>query len=456
MDHTLQFLSDYATSLTYEKLSQEAVHQVKRRIIDSLGCAMGAYWAEPSKIARAYALDVKSKPGATVLGTRHSTTPELAAFANGSMVRYLDFSDTSMAIEAGHPSGNIPGVMAAAEYAGADIRTVITGIVLAYEVQGRFGETALLRDKGWDGVTYVAISSAAGAGKALGLTREQMANALALAATANVALRQTRVGSLSMWKGCAEANACRNGVFAALIAGRGLTGPEEAFEGPKGFFKQVTGPIKLPTFGGNGKPFKVEDAKFKYMPAEYHNQCTVQPAIELHKALGGKVDDIARVVVETYDIAVDATADSPDKWNPTTRETADHSLPYVLAVTLIRGSLWLDDFDEEKIKDPKIRALMQRIEVRRNAEFTKTYPETNCFRIEVITKSGEKHVREIRYAKGHPKNPMTDQEIEAKFRKLAEPVLKPSRIKQILERLWHFEEATNLRDVLTLFLMKRI
>lgn len=455
MDSTLQFLTDYATSLTYEKLPQQAVHQVKRRIIDSLGCAMGAYWAEPSKIARAHALEAKSKPGATVLGTRHTTTPELAAFANGSMVRYLDYSDTSMAIEAGHPSGNIPGVLAAAEYAGADIRTTITGIVLAYEVQGRFGETALLRDKGWDGVTYVAISSAAGAGKALGLTREQTANALALAATANVALRQTRVGTLSMWKGCAEANACRNGVFAALMAGRGLTGPEEAFEGSKGFLKQVTGPMKLPTFGGNGKPFKVEDAKFKYLPAEYHIQCTVQPAMELHKVLGGRVDDIEKVIVDTYDIAVDATADSPDKWNPTTRETADHSLPYVLAVPLIKGSLWLDDFTEEKIKDAKVRALMQKIEVRRSEEFTRAYPEANCSRIEVITKSGEKHVREIRYAKGHPKNPMTDQEIETKFRKLAEPVLKPSQIKQILDRLWHLEEVRDLREVWALCLIRR-
>ncbi len=134
-----------------------------------------------------------------------------------------------------------------------------------------------------------------------------------------------------------------------------------------------------------------------------------------------------------------------------TRETADHSLPYVLAVALARGSVWLDDFTEERIRDPLLHALMQKIEVRRSDEFTRAYPDANCFRIEVITRSGERHVREIRYAKGHPKNPMTDQEIEAKFRRLAEPLLGDSRINQILDRLWHLDEVRNLRQLLALF-----
>lgn len=454
MDRILRFLSEYAVSLTYEGLPEEAVHQVKRRTIDVIGCALGAYEAEPSKIARAHALEVTADPGATVLGSGHRTAPELATFANGVMMRYLDFNDTSAAAqESGHPSDNIAAVLAAAEYARADARTAITGIVLAYEVEGGF-EDFLIRDKGWDYVTYVAISSAAGAGKALGLTQEQMANALSLAATANAAFRQTRVGALSMWKGCAAANACRNGVFAAMMARRGLTGPAEAFQGPKGFLNQVTGPIELPPLGGNKTPFRVQNAKFKYFPACYHTLGAIEPALALHEVLGGTPDQIERVIVDTYDFSVDGTADSPDKWDPSTRETADHSLPYVIAVGLSRGSFWLDDFNEERYKDPKLRPLMQKIEVRRNDEFNRNYPETNSFRIEIVTRSGQRHVKESRYAKGHPKNPMTDQEIETKFRKLMEPMFKTAQIDKILDRLWHFEQLEDLTKALALFKLK--
>ncbi len=449
MDRVLQFLSDYAISLTYQKLPQEVVHQVKRRTIDALGCAMGAYLAEPPKVARAHALEVTADPGATVLGTRHRTAPELAAFANGVMVRYLDFNDAEAG--AGHPSDNIPAVLAAAEYASANARAAITGIVLAYEVQGHFGKLSVLRNRGWDHVTYVALSSAAGAGKALGLTHEQLANALALAATANTTLRQTRVGSLSMWKGCAAGNACRNGVFAALMARRGLTGPEQAFEGPKGFLKQVTGPIELTPFGGEEQPFMIQTSRLKYFPTDYEAQCAVHPALELRQALGGRVEEIEKVVVDTYDAAVEVAADSQDKWNPTTRETADHSIPYVLAVVLTNGTVWIDDFAEERIRDPKLHTLMQKIQVRGSEEYTQAYPEANCFRIEVITRSGERHVREVRYAKGHPKNPMTDEEVEAKFRRLVEPVMGTDQINRILERLWHLEEMHDLREMLTLF-----
>ncbi|MFC2065841.1 MmgE/PrpD family protein [Chloroflexota bacterium] len=454
MDRILQFLSDYATDLTYEKLPPEVIHQVKRRTIDGLGCAMGAYMETPAKIARSLALEVTSNPGATVLGTHHHTSPELAAFANGVMVRYLDFNDTGMALEAGHPSDNIPPVLAAAEYAGTDGPTAITGIVLAYEVQGRFGEPVHFRSRGWDHTTCVAISAAAGAGKALGLTREQMANALALATTANISLIQLRMGTLSMWKGCAAGNASRNGVFAARLASRGLTGPGEVFEGRGGFLKQITGPIELPSFGGNGRMFKVQDAKFKYFPTDYEAQCAFHPALELREALGGRTDDIEKIIIHTYGVAVTAAADSPDKWDPTTRETADHSLPYVLAVAFTKGAIWLDDFTEESIRNPELRPLMKKIEVYEEEEYTKAFPEANCFRIEVITRSGERHVREIRYAKGHPKNPMTDQEIETKFRRLVEPVMGSSQTNSILDRIWHMEEVKEMREILTLFELK--
>lgn len=452
MDRFLDALSSYAVSLTFEELPPEVIHEAKRRIIDVLGCAMGAYTAKPAEIARAHAREVIGNPGSTVLGSLHRSSPELASFANGVMARYLDFNDCLQAVEPGHPSDNIPAMLAAAEYAETDGKGVLTAIVLAYEMQGCLGEVASLKNKGWDHVGYVPISSAVGAGKILGLSKEAMGNAIALAVTPNNPLRQTRVGALSMWKGCAAANACRNGIFAALMAARGLTGPSEAFEGPKGYLQQITGPMAIPRFGGDGKLFRVQESKLKYYPADYEAQCMVNAALEIKKQLKG-TNDIASVKIGTYALAIDVAADTRDKWTPTSRETADHSLPYILAVILTDGYLWLDHFTDERIRDPKLHALMQKIEVHEDPECTAAYPDANPFKIELTTKPSVRYFAEIRYGKGHPKNPMSDSEVEAKFRRLAEPVLISKKIDSILDRLWHLEEVVDLREVLGLFVV---
>ena len=456
MDKVLKSLTDYAISLTHDQLSSETVHQVKRILIDSMGTSMGAYDAEPYNIAKSYALEINANPGATVLGTTHRTAPELAAFVNGVMVRYLDFNDTGGGFESGHPSDNIPAVLAAAEYAGASPQAAILGIVLAYEFAGCMGQENRLLKNGWDYVTYDAISAAAGAGKVLNLSYDRMANAIALAATANFALSQTRAGTLSMWKGCAAGNATRNGVFAAIMASRGMTGPPEPFEGARGFVRQLAagGPMGLPSEMGKNHAYQIQRGKLKYFPSDHEAQTAVNPVLELRKDLGGKIEDIEKVIVDTYDIAIAMAADSPDKWHPTNRETADHSIPYVLAVAFTRGDVWLDDYTEERIRDPKIHELMQKIEVRQTEECQRGFPEGQPFRIEVVTRSGKHFVREVTYGKGHWKNPMSDQDIETKFRRLSAPVLKPDRVDGILKHLWDFDEAESVRQTLDLFVLK--
>ena len=454
MDRTLNFLSDYSVALSYPQLSGKVVHDVKRHVIDTLGCAMGGRNMGPPAIARAHALEVVSTPGSTILGTRHQSSPELAAFANGVMARYLDFNDTARLGSSGHPSDNITAVLAAAEYAGADMHTAIAGIVVAYEVQNRVGAVCRsARQNGWDHAVFVVLAAAAGAGRAMGLSKAQMANALALAVVPNAAMGQTRVGQLSTWKGCTAPNAARNGVFAALMARRGLSGPQEAFEGPRGYMKQLGAAFELPAFGGNGVPFAIEADKFKCFPCDYEAQCSITPALELHKVLKGKLDEIENIDIETYEHAVYVAADTRDKWNPTSRETADHSIPYVVAVALARGTVWLDDFTEERIRDPGILALMQKIQVRATEECTRAWPQAFPFRVTVTTKSGQQHVQEVRYAKGHPDNPMSDDEIDAKFRKLAEPAMGRARANKALSQLWHLENMQSPRDMLELFVL---
>jgi len=453
MDETLTFLARYADDLTYGALSSNAVREVKRRLIDSLGCALGAYRFEPPSIARAQALEATGTPGATVLGTAHRSTAELAAFANGVMIRYLDFNDMSMAKHGGgHPSDMIAGVLAAAEYAAADPSAVITGIVLSYEVMDRLAdECDISIGRGWDYATWIAIGSAYGASKALGLSREQTANAVAIAAVANVSLFQTRRGALSMWKGSAGGNGSRNGVFAALLAKRGMTAPAEAFNGESGFFRQVAGgPISLPPFGGNGRRYKIEDSKLKAFPADYEAQSAVHPALKLHDDIEGRVDAIESVDIVTYGVAIRIAADTPAKWAPTTRETADHSIPYLVAVALTRGDVGVDDFSIERIRDTDLRKLMAKIRVRESEEFTRAYPESTRFRLELTTRSGDRHVAEVRYPKGHPKNAMTDNEVEDKFRRQAVDLLPADQIDAVLETCWNLEQSASVGELMTL------
>src|SRR5438132_5062249 len=236
--------AEYAVKLRFEDLPAPVVHEVKRRVIDSLATAVGAMDADAFAIAKRCALRVSSKPGASLLGGGQSST-EWATFVNGLLIRYLDFNDTYLSLEPAHPSDNLAPVLAVGETAGASGRDLITAAVLAYEIQCRLCDAASLRKHGWDHVTYGAISSAIAACKLLGLDAAKTTHAIGMAGVANTALRQTRTGELSMWTGCPFANAARNGVFAALLAAEGMTSPAPILEGQVGIMKLVTGPFEL-------------------------------------------------------------------------------------------------------------------------------------------------------------------------------------------------------------------
>src|SRR5438477_870054 len=248
-------LADYSTSLKFDDLPAATVHEAKRRFIDSFATAVGAMDADAFAIAKRCALRVKGQPPATMLGGGQ-TSAEWATFVNGLLIRYLDYNDTYLSLEPAHPSDNLAPVLAVGEIAGATGRDLLTAVVLAYEIQCRLCDAASLRKHGVDHVTYGAISSCAAACHLLKMNTTRTAHALGLAGVANVALRQTRAGEMSMWKGCAFANAARNGVFAALLAAEGLTGPAPIFEGELGLMKLVlrTDFTVAPMGGENGGP----------------------------------------------------------------------------------------------------------------------------------------------------------------------------------------------------------
>jgi 2-methylcitrate dehydratase len=436
------------------------VHEVKRRVLDSLGCALGAWNAQPCKIARRIAQSVRVANGATLWGTRHKTLPDLAAFANGALVRYLDFNDTYLAKEPGHPSDNLAAVLAAGEASRVSGKIVIQAIALAYEVHCRLCDAAALRPRGWDHVTYGSLSSVLGAAKVMRLSHAQTRQAVNLAGVANIALRQTRVGDLSMWKACAFSNAARNGLFAAMLAGRGMTGPSPIFEGEKGFMKLISGPLEFPRFGGEkgaSEPttFKILDTYVKQYPVEYHAQTAVEAALAIREAVlkAEGVETLAcitEVEIASYDVAIEIIGNDPEKWHPHTRETADHSFPYCVAAALLDGNVTRRSFEPARLTDPALRALMQKVRVVPQPEFVGRYPQAMPTRITVRTKTGNAYVQQVDHPLGHPKNPMSDCQVEDKFRLLAVGRLDRARMKKVIQSVWALDQFTDIGTLMAL------
>jgi 2-methylcitrate dehydratase len=453
VDRTTETLSRYVASLRYEDLSPRTVHDTKRHLIDSLGCAMGAYGSEPAAIARRVAPVSRGALSARLLGEGRPTTPEAAAFANSVMVRFLDANDTYIARGSGHPSDMLGALLAAAESQGASGKDLLLATVAGYEMFGALADQVSLRDRGWDQGVFIAPAAAAGAGLLLGLSAEQMADALAIAATANVATRQTRAGELAMWKGCATAAAAKAGLFAAQLAKAGMTGPTAAFEGRHGLWEQVTGPFGIGALGGRDRSFAIERTNFKFFAAEYHAQAPIAMALALRRNVS--VQEIEAIDVRIYAMAHSEIGSEPAKWDPRTRETADHSLPYMLAVALQDGRVTPASFEPERYLDPGLRPLMNRIRVAENPEFTRRFPQELISEIEVVTRAGQHFTERAEYPKGHARNPMTDADVDTKFRDLSAGVLGPAPANAALHALWRLEEADRIGAVVNLFTVKR-
>lgn len=440
------WFAEKAQAATYESLGSKTIHEVKRRILDSIGCALGAWKSRPGKVARQVAGDVPISPGASLLGSKQRTTADLAAFANGALVRYLDFNDTYLSKEPAHPSDNIPAALAVGQVAGADAKQVITAIALGYELQCRCCDAASLRKHGWDHVYYGALSTALLAGKLYGLTVEQMVHALGLAGVCNFATRQTRTGQISDWKACAFSNAARNGVFAANLARLGMTGPNEIFEGPKGLFKMVTGPFE-PKWSSGPDDWMILKTYIKFWPAEYHSQSAIDACLQLRPQIGD-VGRIESILVESFEAAVSIIGSEPEKWRPTSRETADHSMGFCMACALIDGDVTRASFSDEKIRDPKVLGLLDKIKIVETAECNAGYPDGIPNNIIIKTVDGKTISKKVTYPRGHAGNPMTDEEVVAKFNRLAEGVVSASTAQRIAEQCMGFEKLNDLAELL--------
>jgi 2-methylcitrate dehydratase len=444
MDLTIDKIAGYAASFETSHLTPTALHAVKRSLLDSIGCAIGAYSAGPVKIARRIASRFSSTPPATLLGTSSKTSPDMAAFVNGIMIRYLDFSDDYLNKDGPHPSDNISAVLAAAEVTHSDGKSLATGITLAYEIVCQLVDATSFRYRGWDYVTETSIGSALGVAKVMGLSKEQIYQTLSLAITPNIALRQSRVGELSMWKACAGPNAARNGLFAALLASEGMEGPDQVIEGPSGLWKQVTGQFGFGDFGGDGRPFKIESTYFKPRPIMYTVLLPVETALKLRDNVDIKNISSIKIALDKFCIT---SSNFQERWTPHTRETADHSIPYLVVAALVDGEITEKTFTPERFENPEIVDLLSKLTMEEDQEFTRQFPKTwNC-RIEVTEISGRKWTEHLQNPKGHPANPMSDAELEKKFVELTQNALSPKQIRHTLDLIWRLEDVKDVGDL---------
>ncbi|MDX9972170.1 MAG: MmgE/PrpD family protein [FCB group bacterium] len=439
MDTLARTIAHWVAQVSFGDLPHYTLHEAKRRVLDSIGCALGAYRSAPATIAREVALSASDSGGAQVWGTHHRSRPELAAFANGAMVRYLDYNDTYLSLEPAHPSDNIPAAAAVAQAAGLRGADLILASVIGYEIQCRQCDAASLRAQGWDHVFYGALSTAALAGKLWDLNEEQIEHALGLAGVCNIATRQTRTGQISMWKACAFSNAARNGIFAADLARRGMTGPHEIYEGPKGIFHQLTGPFSLQL---GADDFMIDRTYIKYWPAEYHAQSAIDAMLQLRPEIAGRA--VRSILIESFEAAVSIIGSEPEKWRPTSRETADHSLPYCVAVALLDGDVTLESFAEARLADPRILELLDKTSIVEDSDLNDGYPEGIPNRLTVTLEDGTTLEKRVDFPRGHARNPMSDDEVAVKFRRLAEGVVTDATAREIIDRCMTLEQQKDL------------
>ncbi|MEN2999835.1 MAG: MmgE/PrpD family protein [Acidilobaceae archaeon] len=436
-------IAEWASGFSYDSMSSEEVEEFKKRLVDTVAVVVGAFEEEPVRIARRLAeFTSSSELPATLWGTGKRGFIEQVAFANACAVRYLDFNDTYLSKEALHPSDMIPALVAAAEAADADGKRLIEGMAVAYEVTSRLADAFSVRGKGFDHVTYIAIGTAAGVSKVLNLDESSTENAINIATTIAPALRQTRAGEISMWKACAAANAAKDGLIAALLASMGMTGPSPVFEGKFGFFNVIS---KEPFDLEFGKPLKVMENSIKNWPVEYHSMSAVEAAIKLRERLGAfRAEDVERVEIGTFTVSYRIIVEDPEKWDPKTRETADHSLPYIVAATLLDGDVWVESFRPERVLARDVREVMRRTRVEVEPKFDEVYPKGIPNRITVRLKDGRAATEESTYPPGHFMNPLSREGVERKFWRLAKGKLREELAKEFLWGAWNLEKVGNV------------
>ena len=445
MDAMVRRMVDFAAGVELEHLPPAAVHAAKARLIDSVGVAMAALDAPPANAARRLAQPTAGRYRARLFGTGIATTPDMAAFVNGIMVRYLDFNDAYRTLDASHPSDNLPGILAMTEALGAGGRDFILALGISYEVQCRFTDDVPFNDAGWDQPVVGAMACALACGRLLGLDRTRLAEAVALASVPFLCTYQTRAGELSMWKGCAGPNGARNGIFAALLAAEGVTGPYHPFEGVFGIWNQTTGgrafEVNLPA-PGPMTSCGLMQTNIKTHPVRDSCQLPIDTALDLRSRI--EAADIESLHVSTYKSAYEGAVRDPELWAPRTRETADHSMPFSVAAALLDGAVTSESFERSRFLDADVLALIERMEIEVSDEYSGQTPGLRNCRIEAATRDDSRVIAHRTLSQAQIERGIDDADLVAKFHRCAQAHMDDARRERFLALAWRLDEQDDL------------
>ena len=445
-------MSRWATGLNFDDLSDEAVREAKRYLLDSLGCALGGFQQHDVHIALQVLRENGGQGPATVIGTGHWTDPVTASLLNALMVRVMDYNDIYWKQDPSHPSDIIPAAIACGERADGSGKDLIVGIVLGHEFEMRLCEAAFpgIRERGWHHATLTAFVAPMVAAKMLGLDAEKMQHAIGISGSRMCTLGAVTAGKLTMMKNTVDPLATQSGVLAALLAERGYTGPEHVIDGKEGLVQCMGPEWKLELLeDGLGDDYRITQCGMKAFPTEALTHAPIACTLDLLKDNDLQPDDVAKVHIRTLARAADILAD-PSKYDPRTKETADHSLPYVIACAIAERQVTPLQFTDAKIMDPTIRAQLNKVVAVADAEIEALFPKLQRVIVTVHTTDGREFTKQIDFPKGDPRNPLTDAEIEEKFDALAEPVLSDDRRKQVKEAVWTMERHEAISDLMHL------
>ncbi len=435
-------LARFVVRASYHDLSAAAREALKVRVLDALGCALGALDAELLTAVLAQIAEFGGASHCTLIGGGR-TAPDRAALYNSALIRYLDFNDSYLAPgETCHPSDNLGAVLAGAEYAGRRGRELLTALAVAYQVQCRLSDVAPVRARGFDHVTHGAYSIAAGISKALGLEAPAVANALAMCGAAFNALRVTRTGGLSHWKGLAFPNAAFACTHATFLAKRGLTAPAEVFEGNKGFMDAIAGPFTINW--ANEDLERVTQTIVKRFNAEVHAQSAIEGVLELKEAHGIRGPDVDRVDIDIFDVAyhIIGGGEEGDKRRVRTKEEADHSLPYMIAVALLDGEVTPAQYRPERIRSNDVQSLLQRVTVRPRPEYSRQFPQRMPCAIRIHRRAGGTvGVEKLDYAGFHTR-PLAWTGAVEKFHRVAAQHADPDLRRALIHAIAHLDDIS--------------
>jgi len=446
-------MSRWAAGVKFQDLSQDAVYQAKRFLLDSVGCALGGYQQHDVTIALEV-LDEIAGPGkATVIGTGKQMDAVSASLANGLMIRCMDYNDIYWKQDPSHPSDIFPAAMACCERAGGDGRELIVGLVLGHEFEMRLCEAAFpgIRERGWHHATLTAFVSPIVAARMLRLDWAQMQHAIGISASARATLGAVTAGKLTMMKNTVDPMATQSGVLAALLAEKGYSGPEHVLDGKEGLTHCFGPEWKLNILtDGLGKSWRITQCGMKAFPTEALTHTPISAVLALVKDNHLKPDDVVKVHIRTTARGADILSD-PSKYDPHTKETADHSLPYVIAAAIAERQVTPLQFTMEKIMDPAIRAQLNKIVVVADPEIENVFPALQRVIATITTTDGRELSKQLDYPKGDPRNPLTDKEVEEKFEALAGPVMTAAARRKAISAIWALEKQASVTELMRLF-----